>query len=110
MYYLRYKYSRIKHPNYGSIMSKLLWKKSVPVPGNIYDYTDRGQVGRFNKWYNLPETAHRLYWRFHENKPIQCQASRYGRSRRLALRMLRSGPKASQVIRKTSQASDVQIF
>lgn len=41
---------------------------SAPCPGNIYDPNDRGQPGRFDKWYKLPDKAHKLYWRFHKRK------------------------------------------
>jgi len=36
---------------------------SAPNVGCISDPTNRGQPNRFKKWYKLPKSAHKLYWR-----------------------------------------------
>ena len=41
-------------------------KHYVQVPGYIGDLSDRGQPGRFKKWYKLPRAAHQLFWRTHK--------------------------------------------
>lgn len=51
-----------------SFHQKLRNKHCVQVPGCLGDHTDRGQPERFAKWYKLPDTAHRLFWRTHPKK------------------------------------------
>ncbi len=46
-----------------SAHNRMRLRHSTPVPGHIGDHTDRGQPGRFSKWVELPDTAHRLFWR-----------------------------------------------
>lgn len=36
------------------------------VPGNLYDRG--GNKHRFNRWYKLPQAAHKLYWRTHRDQ------------------------------------------
>ena len=51
-----------------SLHDKIRSKHCAQVPGHIGDPNDRGQPGRFDKWYKLPRKAHLLYWRFHKNQ------------------------------------------
>lgn len=46
-----------------SLHQRIRNKHSVQTPGCLGDPTDRGQPGRFDKWYRLPESASRLFWR-----------------------------------------------
>lgn len=46
-----------------SRMDALKYKNKGSVPGNAFD--KKKGVKRFDKWYKLPKTAYKLYWRFH---------------------------------------------
>lgn len=46
-----------------SLHDAIRLRHAVPNVGCMGDPTDRGQPNRFKKWYKIPKTAHRLYWR-----------------------------------------------
>jgi hypothetical protein len=48
-----------------SLHDKIRNSHSVPNVGFMGDPTNQGKFTkrRFNKWYKLPKSAHRLYWR-----------------------------------------------
>lgn len=56
-----------------SYHDKIREKRWVLVPGCQGDPYDRGQPGRFDKWYRLPRTAHRLFWKIRKMNAKNCQ-------------------------------------
>ena len=64
MLYIRYWNSRVSRLSQ-SLQNTIKNKNLCSVPGHLGDATDRGQPGRFDRWYKLPRKAHKLYWRTH---------------------------------------------